>query len=529
MDLSLQHAFADNTRPAAAGMRAEEYLRLLHPAGSFGSATLMRLEDDLRCARTYRPDALPFAASVWLDVSAYVTLHRYHGPRSGGRLAALNVLALDLDYRTMPQWQGATPGQVALAVRTAARDRGLPLPSVITDTGRGLAILWLIGELPAAAEPRWRAAQVCLIELFSGFGADRACADASRIFRIPDTVNRKNGRQVAVLDGTLRRHEFDALADAIYIAADRPTRAALGTRKAETAERKKRPATGPRGLAPAARFGQVRADLMALATHWGGQVPEGLRNTWLHLLATCLTHQHGDADLAGGVEAAAARHCAGLSPSEIAGVIRAAERRQSGAQQRYFYSGARMAEMLGVSDGLARRLGLKQVYSEVERARRRPEREASRRRKKGMVTREDYLAAHDISRETPWEAFGYSRATWYRRGCPPPPAEKTTQPARQETCTLRETGLHPQQGGLPRRRPRREPSAGHQPLHHPPEAAPNRRPPPARPTPICADPARRPTNRLPDLMPSADEIALAEEVFPGCMSGPMPLAAARSP
>lgn len=527
MDLSQHHSFSTATRPAAAHMPAEDYLRLLHPLGAQGSATLMLLEDDRRCARTYRPDALPFAALNWLDRQAYVTLHRFRGTRSGGRLAALNLLSLDLDYRTMPQWCGAAPGQVALAVKTAAQGLGLPLPSVITDTGRGLAVLWLIHELPGAAELRWRAAQRCLIDLFSAFGADRSCGDAARIFRLPETKNAKCGRTVTVIDGTLRRHDFDALADAVYTAAGRPTRAELGQRKARKAERQAKPVGGPRGLAPAARFAQVQADLMALARHWGGQVPEGLRNSWLHLVATCLTHQHGNGDLAAEVEGAA-RHCAGLSPAEIAAVIRAAERRQKGEQERYFYSGARMAEMLGVSDDLARRLQLKQLHCEAERARRRLEKEASRRRAKGMATREDYLAAHATSREKPWEAHGYSRATWYRRGCPPAPAAKTAEPARPATRIPSETGLPPLQGGLPRRRPRPALSARHQPLHPSPEAERNRRQPPAQPAPTRPDAGRRPPDSLPDLSPTAKEIALAEEIFPGMMPAPDPFAAARA-
>ncbi len=527
MDLSQHTSFEPQVRPAAAGMSAEDYLRVLHPLNARGSATLMLIEADRRCARTYRPDTLPFAALNWLDRSAYVTLHRFHGPRSGGRLAALNVLALDLDYRTMPQWRGVAPEKVAQAVMTAAQGFGLPLPSVVIDTGRGLAVLWLINELPAAAEPRWRPAQRCLIELFSIFGADRSCGDAARIFRIPETVNAKCGRTVTVLDGSLRRYDFDALADAVYTAAGRPTRAELGQRKARKAERQAKPDGGPRGLAPAARFAQVRADLMALARHWGGQVPEGLRNSWLHLVATCLTHQHGNLDLAAEVECAA-RHCAGLSPAEVSAVIRAAERRQKGEQDRYFYSGARMAEMLGVSDDLASRLKLKQIHSEAERGRRRLEREASRRRAKGVATREDYLAAHATSREKPWEAHGYSRATWYRRGCPPAPAAKTAEPEARATCTQGETPPRPRQGGLPRRRPRRDLAAGHQPIHQAPEATPNRRPTPARPAPTRADPGRHPPNGLPDLDPSPEEIALAEEIFPGAMPGPGPLAAARA-
>lgn len=36
-------------------------------------------------------------------------------------------------------------------------------------------------------------------------------------------------------------------------------------------------------------------------------------------------------------------------------------------------------------------------------------------------SRTDYLAENTISRDKPWEHFGISRATWYRRGKPMPP------------------------------------------------------------------------------------------------------------
>lgn len=44
-----------------------------------------------------------------------------------------------------------------------------------------------------------------------------------------------------------------------------------------------------------------------------------------------------------------------------------------------------------------------------------------------------------------------------------------------------------------------------------------------------AEPTRRAQTGLPDLMPTAEEIALVEEIFPELISGPKPLAAARSP
>ena len=42
-------------------------------------------------------------------------------------------------------------------------------------------------------------------------------------------------------------------------------------------------------------------------------------------------------------------------------------------------------------------------------------------RKWWSQSRADYLAENSISRNKPWEYFGISRMTWYRRGKPNPP------------------------------------------------------------------------------------------------------------
>ena len=44
-------------------------------------------------------------------------------------------------------------------------------------------------------------------------------------------------------------------------------------------------------------------------------------------------------------------------------------------------------------------------------------------RKWWSQSRADYLAENSISRNKPWEYFGISRMTWYRRGKPNPPTE----------------------------------------------------------------------------------------------------------
>lgn len=442
--------------PAAAGLSAEDYVRLLHPPGSRGKSTLMQLDGkEATFSRTHDPRNLSNIVGAWLDVSGYVALNRYFGPRARNPLAALNALFVDLDYHTVPQWRGVAPEVVAQAFFATVESKNIPLPSLLNDTGRGLAAIWLIEETPSSALPRWKSAMSVLPSLFKKFGADRACTDAARVFRLPGTINKKSGREVRVIDGTLQRIPYDDLADCIYIAAGRPTRRQLATKRGGTSPKKSSASkkTGAlRGLPAALRFAQIRSDLERLSEHWGGVVPEGSRNTWLHLYATCLTQEHGVADLEDTVRTVAALATPDLKESEVDSVIKSALKRAEAAYAsnpnadgRLNYSGARVAELLGVSDPLARQLQLRQVYSLEERTRRSRERSTARRRQQGVQPREKYLAEHTISARRPWVDHGISRATWYRRGCPPPPKAQE----HHNTADSDETGLVSLPGGLP--------------------------------------------------------------------------------
>jgi hypothetical protein len=232
-----------------------------------------------------------------------------------------------------------------------------------------------------------------LIGLFSEFGADRACSDTARVFRLPGSINGKNGQEVRVLGGTQERLPFDDLANVIFVAAGRPTREQLRRRRSRAKARADGELGAPRGLTQAARFGQIAGDLDRIAARWGGQIPEGLRNTWLHLRATCLTHLDSE-DLEAGIHAHASRVTPGLPDDEVRAIVRTALRQAQpqfgnvGMAGRYHYSGATIAERLGVGDAMAKALDLKQVITAEERRRRRAEGERSRRSARGAIPRD---------------------------------------------------------------------------------------------------------------------------------------------
>jgi hypothetical protein len=387
-------------------------------------------------------------------MTAYVALNRYAGPRGGGRpVVELTCLYADLDTYRQPEFMFLDRAEIEEAILGRIDSYGLPVPSVLVDSGRGFYALWLIEPLSGRALQRWQVAQRCLVERLAPLGADPACCDAARVLRIPGTVNGKVGRMVTVVRGDGRRYRFDDLADAIYRAADRPTRRQLAARRGADKAVDDSPTT--RGLPPAMRFVAVLRDLERFRTAWGGEIPEGLRNTWLHLVVTAL----GFVLPADEIEAEARRLAAlgtpGLPEAEVKATLKAAILRAEAVAGRFHglasdprlhYSGHRMAEILGIDCGMAKAIGLEQIVPEDLRRDRRNAARRARRAAAGGQSRETYLAGRRVSRERPWEALGMSRSTWYARGLhegesmPPAPSDGLSTPRMDWTGAVTQQG-----------------------------------------------------------------------------------------
>ena len=410
--------------PAAANLTAADYIRLLHPTDGVGkvSFVLIRSRDET-ITKTYSVDTAPVVVDALLDESTYVSLNRFNGPRTSTRLAQLNALYLDLDVHTLPG-SNQLPDHWAGSFASDLRAKNSPQPSVLISTGRGLAAIWLLEPLPAKARSRWNTTMQALIKLFQHMGADSACSDCARVFRVPGTINLKSGTEVRTMDGTLRRYNFDVLSDCIFIASGRPTRRKL--KEIRQLKKKVTVATtqgNRRGLTPKARFTMIARDLDKIVVQWGGRVPLGHRNTFLHLLATCLTHTGPASEIETHVRRIAAMAVPDLSDREISGIIKSAETKAQEScssnpslDGRLHYSGAKVAELLNISDALACELSLEQTFSEAERARRKAGRERNRRRGQGACLREEWLAMNSTSRVKPWKLAGISRSKWYEQG-----------------------------------------------------------------------------------------------------------------
>lgn len=135
-------------------------------------------------------------------------------------LARIGLLFADLDTYRQPWAAGRTPEQLAAAVLFHCAQDGIPAPSLLVYSGRGIQAKWLLdGTIPRQALPRWNACQRYLVDRLAGMGADPQAKDASRVLRLVNTVNTKNGNVCRVVhveagqDGEPIRYSFEYLAE----------------------------------------------------------------------------------------------------------------------------------------------------------------------------------------------------------------------------------------------------------------------------------------------------------------------------
>lgn len=353
-------------------------------------------------------------------------------------LLRLGLLFADLDTYRLPWAAGRTPEQLAASVLYHCADEGIPPPSILIFSGRGLQAKWLLSTaLPRAALPRWNACQRHLVERLAALGADPAARDASRVLRLVGAVNTRSGERCRVVhveadaDGQPVRYSFELLAEALLPVA----RWDLEQQRQERIERRQL------RLLPGSKTGNLRAfsarqlawdrleDLRRLAALRGG-VDEGQRMLHLHWRLNFLL-------LSGATNSAQMHHEAAALARELAPGwnYRSAELSTLYTKACAYERGERiefagreypplytprndtLINLFKITDDEQREL--RTIISSAMAAERHREREKARRRAAGAVDRATY-ESQSLSRLKPWEALGMSRRTWYRAGKPMP-------------------------------------------------------------------------------------------------------------
>ena len=131
------------------------------------------------------------------DENIYITLNTFYKPcRRLENIKELNTLFIDLDYYKT----GKTRNQVLMDLEKNYFNQSIPIPNYVIDSGRGRYLIWIKNAEPSKALPLWKAVQEYLYNQLKCFGADRQALDATRILRVPGSINSKSKTVVNILD-----------------------------------------------------------------------------------------------------------------------------------------------------------------------------------------------------------------------------------------------------------------------------------------------------------------------------------------
>ncbi|MGN8091623.1 hypothetical protein [Methylobacterium sp. 22177] len=374
---------------------AEAHLNRLHPVGSPGLlATARQSADGVWDEGMIPATTRAIARQVAEAEVQYVSMNRFTRRRHSSLVRSIRAGFLDLDYTRDGLPHAHRPhAEVVFLVLAALESAGIPKPSWITYSGRGIHIVWTFDGVSGQALCRWQRAMkglrgprldadgnlpkrkveprvqdfqqrlLPLWQLLKGLGLDRGCCDAARVLRVWGSINHKSGEMcrpawpASIAD--ISTVPFDAWADATCPYTRREIAEIRDARKFEPTQVKTDTAV-PRRPRPFAanKWRLVLDDLMALLDH-RGFIARGRRMLWAVFAATAMSQTDGGdaeiwaeriAPLCGlperelvmafsGVEAGMHAHAAG-------------EKREYEGKERpayYDWSYARMVDELGIS------------------------------------------------------------------------------------------------------------------------------------------------------------------------------------
>ena len=345
----------------------------------------------------------------------FISVNEFHGWRLISLLAQLRACYVDVD--------GCSDVSVALQT---IQDAMLPPPSAVMRSGRGLHLYWLHEPLPATSLPQWQLVQNALFTALKPLGADPAAKDCTRVLRLAGSVHSKT---FATVEGILLDPApwvFEDLAfEILPEPIPTPKKAKVRDLNAARAERSKKAL----GRSIYARWYLVLQDLLTIARHHNG-IPEGHRNTWLHLCATALSWFANIETIQDELERFARNWTPDISEVELANVLSQPLKRASKVkalqeqgeltpetEQRYKYKRSTLYERLEGLITTELEQQLRAIISEGTFKNREKARQDSRDRvKEGRYqqTRAQFLATSKQAQK-PWAALGISRTTYYDR------------------------------------------------------------------------------------------------------------------
>lgn len=369
---------------------------------------------------SYELELLPTVVEcVNPEIDTWITQATFSQPnRRCVNALAVGLLFADLDTYHVPNLASRGPEEQARLLAGFCAEEGIPLPSLVLFSGRGLQPKWLLTEaVPAADLTAWNAAQLALTRLLEPFAADGSAKDISRVLRLDRTTNTKSGERCRIVytssgvETVLARYDFAEIAENLTARFAEPE--PMPQRSGTIRPRLARIHTQRLSLQ---RLNWYRLyDLRDLWTMRGG-VPEGFRELTLFWELNFLLRAEPCrlAEIWKEAEALASQIDAGggwYANSDLGTVYRKASEMRDGATT--VYQGREYPPLYTPRNQTL--IDLFRITSDEERSLRtiisRTERERRRREKRREAGAKPRTVFGDVK---PWEAEGISRAWWYR-------------------------------------------------------------------------------------------------------------------
>lgn len=355
--------------------------------------------------------------------------------RRAVNLRALGLLFSDLDTYHCPGLTGLSPEAQVSKLLAYLQSEGLPPPSVVLYSGRGLQAKWLLrAPIRQASILRWNEVQRALCQALDCFAADPKARDVSRVLRLEQTINTKSHELVRVVhvQGSAEdpaRYSFEDLEALLLPRLKGTASGGWGYGISQEDSLNPPPPGETTRIRTLASHGRTLVDLawarmedIRLLWILRGGCKEGFRELTLFWLTNFLF-------LARPVPASqfwyesqtlAAETYPGpwYKQSDLATVYEKARQYAEGRRvifnrraypPLYTPRNETLAEQFQITAEEERQLST--IISQTEKNRRLRE----KRWAEGVRPRSS------MPKNTrPWEAFGISRATWFRQGCPLP-------------------------------------------------------------------------------------------------------------